>query len=83
MDQAEQALTEALRRHAGVPASRGDVTAADDWRQLTRDVCAEVGMVLTAAQFDAAWRQAWRNAFCGGNFTLDARRILRAIEAAS
>jgi hypothetical protein len=50
----------------------------EGWRVLTRDAFADAGIPLTPDEFERAWHATWQSAFFGGNFTLDARRILRA-----
>jgi hypothetical protein len=52
----------------------------DGWRELARDALGAAGIATTDEQFDRAWRVLWQSAFMGGNFTLDAGRILRAID---
>lgn len=52
----------------------------DGWRELTRDALRSAGIATTDEQFERAWRVLWQSSFMGGNFTLDAGRVLAAIE---
>jgi hypothetical protein len=73
-------LAAALKARAREEWSGG---VQEGWQQLTRDAFVDAGIPLTDGEFEAAWRRAWQCAFYGGNFTLDARRILRAVDGAA
>lgn len=71
------ALAAALRERSGRPQT-GDIV--EGWRSLAAEALADAGIELTNDQFDRAWRTLWQSSFMGGNFTLDAERILRSAE---
>jgi hypothetical protein len=73
-------LAAALKTSAQVEWTGAAAESAEGWRDLTRTAFADAGIQLTDEQFTRAWRATRQCAFYGGNFTLDARRILRAVD---
>ena len=78
-DERVQALADGLRNAASTDDDP-QATPAENWQQITRYALAHAGITLTYEEFDRAWRAAWKRAFMGGSYTLDARAILAAAE---
>ncbi|HEX3778414.1 MAG TPA: hypothetical protein VHX38_02020 [Pseudonocardiaceae bacterium] len=74
-------LATAIRLHAH-DEDVAEISIADSWRAFTRICMDEAGIELTDTEFRAAWRAMWRSAFIGGNYTQDARRVLKAARVA-
>lgn len=70
-------LAAAIKNHARDEAPKG-MSVEDAWRDYARTAFAEAEIELTDDQFRRAWRRLWQSAFMGGNYTLDAKRVLAA-----
>lgn len=71
-------LADAFRRYREAPPAISEATVSLGWHDLTRWSFAEARIELTDEQFHRAWRCLWQSALMGGNYTLDAKRVLAA-----
>lgn len=58
-------------------------TPAQAWQDFMRTALRRAEIEVTDEEFERAWRCMWQRSFMGGNWTLDAKAVLAAIEAAS
>ena len=79
LDDEIQRLAEAIRARAKDVAAGVYHGLWEQWRGFTEECLTAAGIELAdEGQYELAATWMWRSAFMGGNYTQDARRVLRA-----
>lgn len=82
----EPSEDEVRRLAAAIGERAKDVAAGtyhgvwESWREFTSECLESAGIELAdEGELELAAKWMWRSAFMGGNYTLDARRVLKAV----